>query len=178
MKKLSKTLAILLVALLPAVASAQHSGFPKRYEIAQVEKNDDMVLSVFNHPENGENQYYLSVGHLGKGNEVIQVVEDPASELFIPLGGNVSEALETLQKIQELYKEPGTTTETTGCFAFLEPNENRETVKMTCRKVLLSRVMEFRLEREGYILATPVSKSDFNQLVSSVKFYRKLHPKE
>jgi hypothetical protein len=39
-------------------------------------------------------------------------------------------------------------------------------------------MLEFSLERDGYIRATTVSKSDLSALVSGAKFYRKIHPKE
>lgn len=64
------------------------------------------------------------------------------------------------------------------CRAAAFPTDERETVTITTRKVMLSRKLEFSLQREDYIRATYISKSDFASLVGSLKFYRKLHPKE
>ena len=58
------------------------------------------------------------------------------------------------------------------------PDKDRETVVVTHRKPLLQHLIEFAIHRNGYIRATYISKSEFGSLVSGVKFYRKLHPKE
>lgn len=71
------------------------------------------MLEVFRMEDNGT--YYLSLGHLGIGNDIIQVQVDPLSELFIPLGGTLAEASETLNQMKDLYKrEPGETIEMQG----------------------------------------------------------------
>ena len=36
--------------------------------------------------------------------------------------------------------------------------------------------LEFSLQREGYIRATYVDKSDLNTLLGGTKFHKKLHP--
>ena len=53
-----------------------------------------------------------------------------------------------------------------------------ETVKISFRRPLLSKLLEFSLEREGYIRSAHIGKSDFGSLVRGVKFYHKLHPKK
>ena len=127
----------------------------------------------------GVHDYYLSVGHLGIGDAVIQVNFDPLYELFIPLGNTLDEALETLKDLQDLYRtEPGTVTTVPGCLAFGFPDGNIDDVKVTYRKQIFSNLLEFTLEREGYQRSTFVNKSNFNSIVSGVKFYKKLHPKE
>ena len=120
------------------------------------------------------------MGTLGIGDEVFQVHFDPLFKLFIHLGGTLSEALETLRLMQAHFKEPkGTVLDLNGSFSPAFPREDRvETVTVTSRKGLLSRYLEFSLEREGYIRATYVYKSDLNAIVSGAKFYRRLHPKE
>lgn len=182
MNAIKKTIAVLFLAAIPFLSSAQKSKIPQRNEIITVTSGEEGVeetLEVFNMPEGDKNNYFLSVGHLGFGDEVVQVLFDPIFELFIPLGETLEEAQETLLKLQALYKEaPGTSIETEGCLAFGFPTEKRETVKVTYRKRLLSKQLEFTLEREGYIRSAYVNKSDFGAIVSGVKFYRKIHPKQ
>lgn len=38
-------------------------------------------------PIDGVNHYYLSVGHLGIGGDILQINFDRIFELFLPLGG-------------------------------------------------------------------------------------------
>lgn len=174
-----KALATLLLAAVSVLAVAQ---IPQRLELVTIEADiagNHERLEVFNMPLDGVNQYFLSVGHLGIGDEVIQILFDPIFELFIPLGGTVAEAQETLQTLMDLYKEdPGTSIEMPGCLAFPFPDNKREMVKITRRKVLLSNLLEFSLQREGYIRATHIQKSNLKSLASGVRFYGKIHPKE
>ncbi|MBR1784161.1 MAG: hypothetical protein IJ760_01845 [Bacteroidales bacterium] len=152
----------------------------QRNELVKVEnENIDEQYEVFDDPYDGQHHYYLSVGHLGMGDEVLQVLFDPICELFIPLGNNLAEALAMLEQLKEFYKStPGTTMEVQGCLALGFPTDRLETVTVTARKVLLRRKLEFSLQREGYIRATYVGKSDFSSLVRGVKVYGKIHPKE
>lgn len=178
-----KTLLILLLAAVPVFAFAQKSKMPQRNTLVEVVIDDESIpseyLDVFNAPVDGENHYFISVGHLGYGDEVVQLLFDPVFELFIPLGDNLSDALETLQKMQDLFKQdPGTSLETQGCLAFGFPTQEREKVTVTYRKVFLSKKLEFSVQREGYIRSSYIGKSDFGSAVRGVKFYRKIHPKE
>jgi hypothetical protein len=116
---------------------------------------------------------------LGIGDEIVQINFDPLFKLFIPLGSNLTEAIETLGKLKDMYKEPaGTKTQMEACFAAAVPNDKLETITITRRKFLLSNMLEFAVEREGYIRATHVTKSALSGILSSVKFYAKLHKKE
>ena len=178
-------LAMALFVAAPALSSAQ--DFPRRDEIVRIENGEDddnflsipEILEVFSQPAGEGKQYFLSVGHLGFGDEVVQVLFDPLFELFIPLGGSLDEALASLQELQGLYNEPvGTGFEKQGCLAFGVPNDNLETVRVTYMKSLLSRLLEFTIEREGYIRSAHVQRSDFNAIVRGVKFYQKIHPNE
>ena len=182
---MKKFIVMALAAMLFAgtTLSAQTSNMPQRNEIVQVEIDPNCIpseyLEVFDAPVDGAHHYYLSVGHLGLGDEVVQVLFDPIFELFIPLGDNVTEALETLQTMQALFKENrDTSIEVQGCLAVGFPTDKLETVKVTYRKVLLSKMLEFSVEREGYIRATHIAKSDFGSAVSGVKTYHKIHPKQ
>ena len=182
MNTFKKSLAVLCLALIPVFVFAQKtSKFPQRNEIVEVENENDpsMILEVFDCPVDGVSHYFLSVGHLGFGDEVVQVLFDPVFELFLPLGDSISEALETLKQLQALYKsEPGARMEVQGCLAFGIPNDKYETVKVTFRKVLLTRFLEFSVQREGYIRAAHVQKSDFGSLVTSMKLHHKMYPKK
>lgn len=176
MKKLSCIIAALFVAI---SSFAQESDIPVIKEIASVEQNDITTLDLFNMPSNGENHYYLCVGSLGHGDEVVQIVFDPVFKLFIPLGNSMDEAIETLKTLQALFKQPvNSSLEMPGCLAFGFPNDKLETVTITYRKPFLSRQLEFSLEREGYIRATYVAKSDIGSIMTSAKIHKKLFPKE
>lgn len=178
----------LLLSLLVCSAAAIAQGLPLRLELVTVDLelgDQDSSLSteenleVFNMPIDGVNHYYLSVGHLGLGDDIIQFNIDPLFELFIPVGDTVAEAMEYLEKLQALYKgAKGEGIEIEGCLALAFPNDNLEKVTVTYQKVLMTNLLEFRLEREGYTRATHIPRSQFNSLVRGLKIYRKLHPKE
>lgn len=172
-------LAMLMAILLPFSVSAQKSSLPLIDEIAQVEDADgNIVIEVFAHNKDGKTQFYLNVGNLGIGDDVVQLLFDPIFKLYIPLGETFTEAMESLTKMKGLFKaEPGTVTEYTGNFAPLTPTSELETVKVTTRKFLLSRQLEFALEREGYVRATSVSKSDFGSLMTNLKLNKKMYTK-
>ncbi len=176
MNVIPKLLATSLLATFPFLTSAQLP--PQRLELVKVE-NEVETFEVFKLPQGDAFNYYLSVGHLGFGDEVLQVMIDPLFELFIPLGGTVAEALESMQNIQQIFKEaPGTSMESEGCLAFGVPNDKREPVKITLIKPLLSKTLEFSIRREEYMRAAHIQKSEFDSLVRGVKFYQKIHPKE
>lgn len=192
---MKKTVIILLALILTLPAFAQMGRIPQRNEIVTIETENDLgnistvlgllvggedIREVFDSPsEDGTHHYFLSVGHLGFGDETVQVRFDPAFELFIPLGNTLDEALSTLGELQDLFRQPkGTSIEVQGCLGFGVPNDNLETVTVTYCKPLLSKILEFTVQREGYIRSSHVQKSDLTALVNGVKFYRKLHPKE
>ena len=82
-------------------ASAQMSKIPQRLEIIQIENEGDATfVELFNAPKDGQTHYFLSVGHLGIGDKVVQIYIDPLSELFIPLGDTLEEAMESLKDLQ------------------------------------------------------------------------------
>lgn len=176
-----KIIACICTALfLSGAAFAQDSVIPQRLELVQVGEDDDEVsLEVFNMPKDGQNQYYLSVGHLGIGDEVLQINFDPLFELFIPLGNTLDEAMQKLELLKETCKaDAGTTIEMDGCLALGVPNENLETVTVTSRRFLFSKLLAFSVERDGWIRASHVSRSSLNSIVASLKLYRKIHPNE
>ena len=72
----------------------------------------------------------------------------------------------------------GTSIQMEGCFAAAFPNDHLETVTITRPNVVLGKKLMFSLERDGYIRATHVSNMNLSGIISSVKFYRKIHPKE
>lgn len=177
---IKKTLSVLLLAAVATVAFAQK--IPQRLEIASVDLEVVGIeehLDVFNMPEENENHYYLSVGHLGIGNNIIQFDFDPLYELFFHIGDTLDEAIEALEQLKGLFKaEKGTQIEMQGCLAIGFPNDKVEKVNVTYQKVIFTKVLEFSIDREEYTRATHIPKSEFNSLVSGVKFYKKLHPSE
>ena len=174
MKNTKRLLITLLLALIPMMASAQIlEKAAQRSEIATVETE----LQVFRMDNDGS--YWLSVGHLGVGIDIIQIQFDPVYELFIPLGNTLDEALETLSDLQAFYKKPKQSAmEVQGCLAAIVPNDNLEPVTITSRRFLTSKILSFSVIRDDLIRATYISRSDFGSLVLSVKMYRKIHPKE
>lgn len=180
MKTLKKTLALLLLATMPFLSQAQGVSLLQRSEIAEVENDDgDATLAIFSIEENGQKQYYLSVGTLGLGTDFLQVDFDPVFELFIPLGSSLNEAIETMQQMKTWYKMPRkSANETTGCLALGVPNGKFEPVTVITRRFAIFHRLEFRMELGNLYRATYVSRSDFNSLLTSTKLYRKIHPKE
>jgi hypothetical protein len=175
---MKKIICILSLLSLCFLSFAQDKKIPQRLELVEIEANGTQI-EVFNLPIDGDNNYYLSVGTLGIGDETVQVQFDPLFELFIPLGETLEEAAETLQFMQQLFKtEIGTAIEVDGCLAAGIPNDKTEIARVTYRKSMLTHLLEFSLEREGYIRATHIPRSEFNSLISSLNVYRKLHPNE
>lgn len=167
---------ILLAVTLATSVFAQSQLFRPRLEVASVNADENHAsLEVFLMNDTGK--YYLSVGTLGIGDDFIQFHIDPVSELFIPLGENMTEVYEKLVEIQQCYKMgDGESREIEGCLSIAVPNDQFEPVKLTFMKLPLSRILEFSVSREGYIRATHITRADFNSLVGATKFYMKLHP--
>lgn len=178
---MKKFFGLLFVMAWSFVAFAQGSLLKQTLEIAEVEINDgDVSLSVFDMPEEEQHQYFLCVGTLGVGDDFIQLQIDPVFQLFIPLGGTLNEAQAKLEELKGIAKAPaGTELETVGTLALGNPTTGEpEPVYVTSRRFLFQRIIEFSVKRNGYVRATHIPRTDFNSLVSSVSFYRKLHPKE
>ena len=153
---------------------------PHMLELVQVgDGDDDVICEVVNIPQEDQNHYWLNVGNLGIGNEIFQVVVDPISNLFIPLGDTLSDAMAKLEEMQELFKgEPGTSLFAEGCLTALFPDGNLEQVKVTYYKPLLTRKLEFSVQREDILRAGYITRANFNSLINSLKIYRKIHPDE
>lgn len=69
---MKRFVSVVLLLMWAVAAFAQGSILKQTLEIAEVEVDDgDVTISVFNMPEEGQNQYYLCVGTLGIGNDVV-----------------------------------------------------------------------------------------------------------
>ncbi len=172
---------LLLLSLLvfPFALSAQETGIPQILGLANIEENDSEVLQVFNMPKDGQNHYYLSLSRVGLGDDAVQLIYDPVHTLFLPLGDRLSDAMDVLQQLQDLYNaDAGTSIERPGCLAVGFPNDELETVTITYRQVMLSRILAFCVEREGSVRAVHLTKSNFGSLMNLMKVYRKIHPNE
>lgn len=188
MKSALKPLAVLLFSVIPFVAFAQENQekqekkklLRQNYEIATVEKDDGRTIyNVFSLPENGQDHYFLSVGTLGIGGEIIQFDYDPFFELFIPLGDTLEGVQKKLEELRDLAKGPiGESIEIMGCVALGYPTEELEPVTVKSFKIVIGRQLRFSVPRGDALRATFVSKADIAALLGSVKFYRKLHPKQ
>ena len=182
MKITLKALITLLVAAMPVLTSAQIlQKASQRLELAVVETEiggyESAQLEVFKINDAGT--YWLSVGHLGVGTDLVQLKFDPVYELFIPLGNSLEEALAKMKELQAFYKQPRLSTmEVQGCLSALYPGEEFETVTITSRRLLASKILSFSVQREDFVRATYINKSDFGSLVFSLKAYKTLHPKE
>ena len=180
MKRFIITIALTIFTL---GAFAQNNMLAQRMEIVQLETEDlnTVELEVFYMNDESPRVYYLSLGHLGIGTDILQLTFDPVYELFIPLGGTLEEAVAKMEEIKDFYKLPRQAEkEITGCFAAIRPNGELIPVKVTSRKLLSAKILEFSLPTgsEGLVRATHIQKSEFGSLLTSLKVYRKLHPKE
>ena len=176
-----------LFAFLTVFAYAQNSSvLRQRMELANVETEVGGVfrteLEVFYMDDENPRVYYLSVGNLGIGSDIVQLKFDPVFELFIPLGNSLEEAVEKMGEIRDLYKQPRlSATDLTGIFAAGYPNGNINTVTVTRRQRLSTQLLEFSIPVEGddnLVRATYIGRNDFGSLLTSLKIYKKLHPKE
>jgi hypothetical protein len=176
---MKKVLSIIIVLLWAASAAfAQNSSIRQRLDVVEIGPEEGPVtVAVFKMADNG--QYYLTVGRLGIGDDFIQLNIDPLSELFIPIGNTLAESQQTLEKIISWFKlEPNTANELDGCLGIMYPDDTTEKVTVTYRKLVVSNLLEFSIARGNLLRATHIHKSDLNSLLSSLKIYRSLHPKE
>ena len=175
---MKKLLAAFVLACMTIAAVAQNSILRPRVEIAELE-DDSCSLEVFYMNDELPRVYYLSVGNLGIGNHVIQIVFDPIVELFIPIGNTLDEAIATMEQLKAFYKEPKKSTmEITGIFSAAYPNDNIVPVTVTSRRFIFTKQLEFSIPTEGMVRATRIPRSDFSSLLLSVKMYRGIHPNE
>lgn len=181
---MKRIITILIFVCVSAFAFAQSSSILRpRIEIAEVSTEDinTVNLEVFYMNDENPRTYYLSLGHLGIGSDIIQIGFDPVFELFVPLGNTIDEAIAKMTEIKEFYKLPRLEQrEINACFAALYPNDKLVPVIVTSRRLLSSKILEFSIptQTEGLVRATHISKSDFGSLLMGMKIYKKLHPKQ
>ena len=174
----------LALAFVTVFAFAQTSSILRpRMEVAEVEVNDGaLTIDIFYMNDESPRTYWLSLGNLGVGTDIVQVDFDPVFELFIPLGNNLEEAVAKMEELKALYKMPRLEkTEIQGSFAALYPKSDElVTVTITSRRFIFSKILEFSLPTgsEGIVRATHISRSNFRSLLSSLKIYKALHPKD
>jgi hypothetical protein len=103
-----KLIAALAMALAATLVYAQNPSILRpRIEIVSASDEDSGPgLEVFYMGDEDPRMYYLSLGHLAVGSEMVQVYIDPLTELFVPLGATVEEALARLEEIKDLFKMP------------------------------------------------------------------------
>lgn len=177
MKRIITFIAALLFA---ASLFSQTTELPAVTEIVSISnENTSQTVDVVNIPFDGVNRYFLHVGNMGIGDKVVQIEVDPVYRLFIPLGHNITDAVAAMEELKTLYKEPkGTMREIQGSFKPFFPTEETETVQVYKFKLLFDNKLQFVIERDGYSRVAYLAKSDFNSLLSGLKFYGKLHPSE
>ena len=181
MKRFFLTLALVFVAI---AAFSQNKLLRPRVEIAELENDvtiDAIEMEVFYMDDESPRMYYLSLGHIGIGTDIVQVDFDPAFELFVPLGGTIKEAIAKMEEIKTWFKEDRLTErELTGYFSLAYPGGDPVSIKVTSRRLLTSKILEFSLPTgiDGIVRATYIGKSEFGSLLTSVKVYKKIHPKQ
>lgn len=179
---MKKIFTVLVLAAVCTAASAQVlQKASQRLELATLETEiggfETAELEVFKMNDTGT--YWLSVGHLGIGTDLLQLQFDPVYELFIPLGDSLEEAVEKMNELKAFYKKPRLSEmQIDGCLAALYPGENFEPVTVTSRRLLGSKILSFSVKRDDQVRATYITKSDFGALVFSLKGYKALHPNE
>ena len=179
---MKKIFTILVLAAVCTAASAQVlQKASQRLELATLETEiggfETAELEVFKMNDTGT--YWLSVGHLGIGTDLLQLQFDPVYELFIPLGDSLEEAVEKMNELKAFYKKPRLSEmQIDGCLAALYPGENFEPVTVTSRRLLGSKILSFSVKRDDLVRAAYITKSDFGALVFSLKGYKALHPNE
>ena len=183
MKTLFKTLLIVLCATMPFFSYAQNlkEKISQKKEIVELESDEDnknIPLEIFAMKSPDSTQFYLSVGPLGVGDNVLQVQFDPLFELFIEIGQTLADAEQTLYKIQNMYDQEGVSMQLNGCLNVGFPNKDIEPVTITRKNFVLTKYLEFSVVRDGYVRATSVPKSDFNSLMLTYKLNRKRTLKE
>ena len=183
MNTMKRFLIALLLAVTPVVASAQVlEKAAKRMELVSVESEIGEAftteLSVFQMDD--DHSYWLSVGHPGIGRELVQLKFDPVYEMFIPLGDTLDDAIGTMKDLLDIYNKPRLySTEVQGCLAAMYPDsEKLEPVSITSRRVLLTKILSFSVQRDDLVRSTFIDRADFSSLVTSLTLYRKIHPKE
>ena len=183
MKKII-TVAVALLATL-GVFGQKPSLMRPRMELVNVETETNGTvnteLEVFYMDDESPRVYYMSVGNLGIGGDIVQLELNPVYELFIPLGNTLEEAIAKMEEIKDFYKQPRhSTMELPGIYAVGYPGGNVRTVKLTRRQMLSSKLVEFSIPVEGdesLVWATYIGRNDFGGLLTSLKVYKKLHPK-
>lgn len=179
---MKKFLTILALAAVCTTASAQVlEKASQRLELTTLETElggfETASLEVFKMNDTGT--YWLSVGHLGIGTDLLQLQFDPVYELFIPLGDSLEEAVEKMNELKAFYKKPRLSEmQIDGCLAALYPGENFEPVTVTSRRLLATKILSFSVKRDDLVRATYITKADFGSLVLGLKSYKALHPKE
>lgn len=175
---MSKTLCIIALVFCTFALFAQETKIPQMLELVQIEEND-VEFEVVNIPQDGQNHYWFNVGTMGFGDQIFQIQLDPLSHLYIPLGDTLAEAISKMEELQDLFNgTPGTSLFVNGCLTMLYPNENLEQVKVSYYKPLLTRKLEFSIQREDYLRAAYISRANFNTLMKGLSFYQKIHPNE
>ncbi len=181
MKRLLLTIALVFVAV---TAFSQNKLLRPRIEIAELENDvtvDAIEMEVFYMDDESPRMYYLSLGHIGIGTDIVQVDFDPVFELFVPLGGTIQEAIAKMEEIKTWFKEERLTEhELSGFFSLAYPGGDPVSIKVTSRRLLASKILEFSLPTgtDGIVRATHIGKAEFGSLLSSVKIYKRLHPKQ
>ena len=176
MKRLITAIAAAALLLTSIPASAQLDKLAARESVIELETESN-IFEIFTMEIEGQNHYYLSLGKTGLGNHFIQVNIDPVSEMFVLLGDTIDEAIETMSTFKAWFKEPlGKVGQVQGCISMFMPEKDTEPLDVITGKFLLTRYMEFSVEREGVVVASNIHKDEIGSLLTSLKIERKLRP--
>ena len=170
-----KRLAMFLAVMLMSVAAFAQAN---KRSIASMEV-DEKPYEVFAYDEDGVRGYYLLMGDTGYEvtNEVSLASE--LLELFVYLGSNVNEAVETMQGIVALYDAPlGDTKMFTGRLGGNLPVGISRDVRATVQKKLLSKKhqLSFTFIGDKVNVVSWMKKSEAKMLLKFLSSYQKRHP--
>lgn len=179
MKRIVTLFAALSLLLIPTLSSAQNEK-PRLQARASIAVFEEEVSHFEVFPmemRDGTRQYYLSLGEAFVGTHKFGV-GTTVLEVFVYLGNTMDEALAYMQSMLPWFDEAkGTQHEVQGRLIAIQPDGELQPLQVTSGKTL-GRWLEFSVEMDGAVLNANIYKRPFKSLISSVKFYRKLHPKE
>ena len=177
MKTIKTILASVLLSLVAVGASAQKINLPQVSTIVEIGDDDQTLFEVFSTEKDGQNLYYMSMYNVGVDGKIL-IIRDPISQIFLHLGTSLDEAIGYLENLKSFFdQEVGFEADVTGSLGIGWPKDEARPVHV-CYRRFVSKFLEFTIEASGDTRISNITKSQLNSTLRSVKFYKKLHPKE
>lgn len=181
MKRILFTLVLSFIAVF---AFAQEFPAGMRFEVADIEEDEQSQFSVFKYKDDdGSVAYYLSVAYrlnvLGIfRDDITDMTIDHIDETCLCIGADSDEAMEFLNGLLDLLNEaPGTTVEFESRKpAGAESLGDYSTATCIVMKRLLGKRLRFIFESRNRTAETEMTRSAIRSLITSLKFNKALHP--